>query len=166
MLEIEIKAPCGNDIKEKLEEIGAIFIKNEVQEDMYYNAPHKNFRETDEVLRVRRTGSTYLLTYKGPREDKETKAREEIEIPVDEGIREILKRLGFRKEAELEKKRDIYDFGDVLISLDNVKGLGTFVELETTDYRHKERLFEILEHLDIDRNKVIVNSYLEMIEEK
>ncbi|MCK4491918.1 MAG: class IV adenylate cyclase, partial [Candidatus Altiarchaeales archaeon] len=66
MLEIEIKAPCG-DIKEKLKDIGAVFIKKERQEDTYYNAPHKDFRETDEVLRVRRVGSSYLLTYKGSR---------------------------------------------------------------------------------------------------
>ncbi len=165
MLEIEIKAPCG-DIREKLKDVGAVFIKKERQEDTYYNAPHKDFRETDEVLRVRRVGSSYLLTYKGSREDDGTKARQEVEIPIDRGMDEILHKLGFSKGATLEKDREIYDLGDVLVSVDDVEGLGRFIELETTDYKHKERLFEILNNLGIERDKVIVKSYMEMIEER
>ncbi|HIH62261.1 MAG TPA: class IV adenylate cyclase, partial [Methanobacteriales archaeon] len=70
MIEVEVKAKTDHRIKKKLESIGAQKIRTEKQEDIYFNAPHKDFKITDEALRIRETPTRTLLTYKGPKIDE------------------------------------------------------------------------------------------------
>ena len=55
LIEVEVKASVKNfeEVRNKLTQIGAVKIKTEHQSDVYYNAPHKDFGETDEALRIR-----------------------------------------------------------------------------------------------------------------
>lgn len=55
------------------------------QVDCYFAHPARDFAETDEALRIRRSGSDCFLTYKGPKIDATTKTRQEIEIPLPQG---------------------------------------------------------------------------------
>jgi len=109
MLEVEIKAPC-KDLEERLVELGAKKVGAEKHEDIYFNPPHRDFRESDRVLRVRRVDGRYFLTYKGPRIDSEMKIREEIEIPTELEIIEILRSLGFKDTAIVRKRRKIFRY--------------------------------------------------------
>jgi len=57
MIEVEVKAhaPCSFDqLEEKLHKLGAVRIREEYQEDTYFNAPHRDFAVTDEALRIRK----------------------------------------------------------------------------------------------------------------
>jgi adenylate cyclase class 2 len=109
-------------------------------EDHYFNAPDRDFAATDEAFRIRRIGSANFVTYKGPKRDKETKTRTEIETPLAEGDKpandfmEILKHLGYRPTAVVRKTRRVYRLnrgGFALeVCLDEVEGLGRFAELE------------------------------------
>ena len=55
---------------------------------------------------------------------------------------------------------------DAIICIDEVNGLGKFVEIEieSDNLEAKEKVFEIAEMLGYSRNEVITKSYLEMIE--
>ncbi|WP_407432178.1 class IV adenylate cyclase, partial [Methanobrevibacter sp.] len=57
MIEVEVKAKIENfdDMKKKLENLGAIKSKKEFQEDIYFNSPIVDFANTDEALRIRTT---------------------------------------------------------------------------------------------------------------
>lgn len=138
MIEVEVKAHATNldDIEEKVIEIGASRVKEEYQEDLYFNAPHRDFAQTDEALRIRKTKSenseeTYI-TYKGPKMDKISKTRKEIEVAVEDpsNMAEILENLSFRAVAMVRKNRTIYTLGELIITLDQVHGVGDFVEIE------------------------------------
>ena len=50
MIEVEVKAHATNldDIEEKVIEIGASRVKEEYQEDLYFNAPHRDFAQTEQ----------------------------------------------------------------------------------------------------------------------
>src|SRR5438132_14309314 len=50
--------------------------------DHYFNAPDRDFARTDEAFRVRIVGQTNYVTYKGPKLDRETKTRLEIEVAL------------------------------------------------------------------------------------
>ena len=52
-MEIEVKFRYKEGVEEKVKEI-AEFVIEKVEEDMYFNHPCKDFRESDEALRVRR----------------------------------------------------------------------------------------------------------------
>lgn len=164
MLEVEIKARIKiKEIKEILDELGAKFIKEEEQRDLYFSHPSRDFGKTDEALRVREIKNDYFLTYKGRKFDPQTKTREEIEVKTEKGILELLKRLNFSVKGRVEKKRALYKCDDLKICLDKVKGLGEFLEIEGDSLKDKEKMFKLLKKLNIEREKLIRKSYLELL---
>mgnify|MGYP000430345190 CR=1 FL=1 len=173
MLEVEIKAKVKNldEIEKKLLEMGAYLIGIEKQEDIYFTSPFKDFKKSDEALRLRKSNEVYYLSYKGPKLDSKAKIREEVQVEVDPRIVIILENLGFSQGPKVEKVRKIYSLDDVKICLDRVKNLGDFIEIETIQ-RYKEtdeikkELFDILEKLGIDKSNATIKSYLELLEEK
>ncbi|MBC7117953.1 MAG: class IV adenylate cyclase [Methanobacteriaceae archaeon] len=170
MIEVEVKAKANPIIKKKLEFIGAQKIRTEKQEDIYFNAPHKDFKVTDEALRIRKTPTKTLLTYKGPKIDEKSKTRQEIEteIPNPQKMTKILECLGFKKAYKVVKEREIYQLDDFTVTIDNVKGLGTYIEIEkdikeNEDYDETlQKIFKIYKKLGI-RKGFQRKSYLELL---
>ncbi len=167
-LEIEIKAYCQDisDVKKKLVELNAVFIKTEKESDQYYNHPAKDFAVTDEALRLRNVSDSTILTYKGPKISKATKARIEKEVIVqdDNETGEILQLLGFRQSGIVVKNRDYYQLGEIIICIDDVENLGTFVEIEKKGddlVNIEKELFALSEKLGLERFER--RSYLEML---
>jgi adenylate cyclase class 2 len=140
--EVEQKFPVADlsETERRLVELGARFNEPMDQSDRYFGHPARDFGTTDEALRIRRVGNDCCITYKGPKIDKTTKTRREIELPLAGGqeaadqFREILLALGFSPMADVNKTRRtahlMYDGRPVEIALDRVAGLGVFVELE------------------------------------
>ena len=75
MIEVEVKAKIDNfeDMRKKLNNLGAIKTKEEFQEDIYFNSPIVDFAKTDEALRIRTTKQGnekhIFITYKGGKID-------------------------------------------------------------------------------------------------
>lgn len=178
MYEVELKVRAEHDpVRTRLSEIGAERLGTIRQVDTYYDAPHRSFAETDEALRLRRvededgdgsrTGTT-KLTYKGPLVDQDSKTREELETGVDDGetVNEILDRLGFEPAATVEKTRERFAHGGYTVVLDDVEGLGQFVEVETEAEAiepAREGAVERLVELGLDPDEQIRTSYLGML---
>lgn len=133
MLEIEIKTRSEDNgrVERLLLERGATPLGEQDQIDEYFNHPCRDFAETDEALRLRKD-TRGRITYKGPKLDRFTKTREEIEMDIDDldKMALMLIRLGFRPVVKVSKKRKEYVLNGVTVSLDSVEGLGDFVELE------------------------------------
>ncbi|AKG92173.1 adenylyl cyclase CyaB, putative [Geoglobus ahangari] len=168
-MEVEVKFAVENpDEIERIVEEMAEFVIDKEEYDLYFNHPCRDFAETDEALRVRRDVEGVTLTYKGRKVDPETKTREEIKVRLDDFDRmvAILGKLGFRVAGEVRKRRKIYRDGSIVICIDRLEGIGSFVELEieSDDVEGaKERLFEYAEKLGLSREKSIRTSYLEMV---
>lgn len=171
MLEIEAKARIENkrEIKQRIVESGGVYLRTETQEDTYFAHPSRDFVETDEALRVRRVKNEHFFTYKGPKLDYQTKTREEIEIRLEDAdpMAEILEKLGFTKVADVFKTREYYSLDDYWVAIDDVVGLGLFIEIEKHgDSYEPEELIELLEGLGIERSQMERRSYLELLLEK
>jgi adenylate cyclase class 2 len=55
MYEVEVKVPADHDgVRKRLSELNAVALGRVRQVDTYYDAPHRDFAETDEALRLRR----------------------------------------------------------------------------------------------------------------
>lgn len=156
--EIEAKAKVEEDLTEKILRIGGKFLGEKIQEDIYFEHPCRDFLKSDEAFRLRIEGNRSVITYKGRRDKENLKIREEIEMEIKdfETFINILERLGFKKAYTIRKKRRVFLLDDIIICLDDVDGLGSFIELEGG-----EKLLEIAEKLGI-RN-LTTESYLEMI---
>ncbi|MFT7641974.1 MAG: adenylate cyclase class 2 [Pirellulaceae bacterium] len=140
--EVEQKYPVPDvaKLEADLQELGVTLDAAIVQVDRYFAHPQRDFRETDEALRIRSVGDKNRITYKGPKIDKETKTRREIELSLQSGtesaeeLSELLTILGFRSVASVTKRRRRgelqYEGRGVEISVDDVEQVGDFVELE------------------------------------
>ena len=85
--EVEQKFPVADmaALESKLESLGATIAEPHGEIDLYFAHPGRNFAETDEALRIRRKGASNYITYKGPKIDRTTKTRQEIELPLPPG---------------------------------------------------------------------------------
>lgn len=184
MYEVEIKVPADHDaVRRALEEEGAAALDTVTQADTYYDAPMRDFAETDEALRVRRErtdsgnrrsanpeAETASLTYKGPLVDSASKTREEHETAVDDGVavEATLEALGFEPVETVEKRRERFSLDGYTVVLDAVTDLGEFVEIETEAEEDgideaREGAVALLESLGLDPDRGIRTSYLELL---
>ena len=141
MYEVEMKFRDVDPkaFKQRILQHGARFVGTKSQVDRYFNHPARDFGQTDEALRIRRDGDSNCVTYKGPKIDSSTKTRKEIEIPLGSGdtltpFGTMLVELGFRETLTVSKRREVYELEEdglpLEIAIDEVEGLGTFVEVE------------------------------------
>jgi adenylate cyclase, class 2 len=138
--EVEIKAPLAG-CKVKVAEIGGAFKHDMSQEDTYYMHPSRDFKATDEALRIRKQEGKFFLTYKGPKMQDDLKVREEIELEVDGAkMSDILGRLGFDVAFSIKKKRSVFALDGLEVSCDRVEGLGEYVEIESKDPGDRDRI--------------------------
>ena len=172
MIEVVVKVRASHaDVEKSLEELGAVRVADKTQEDTYFAAPHRDFAQTDEALRVRREDDEAYMTYKGPKLDEETKTREEHETFVGdaEEARAIFESLGFEEFGTVEKHRCVYELDGKTVTLDDVKNLGEFVEIELEaegDAETEEARAEILgtlERLGLNPDNSVRDSYLELL---
>jgi adenylate cyclase class 2 len=168
MLEIEIKARIDDpeEIERKIIKRGGSFKKEVIEEDLYFNHPGRDFAKTDEALRLRKAEGKYFLTYKGPKIDSLTKTREEFQIEVSgwDNAVSILKALGFVEVLPIKKKRRYFSLESYEIMLDQVDGLGSFIEVEKRGDYNPQELIDFLEELGIKGSET--RSYLELVIEK
>jgi adenylate cyclase class 2 len=175
MYEVEVKVAADlAAVAARLDELDAELTADVTQVDTYYDAPHREFAETDEALRVRReteAGDTEArITYKGPLVEAQSKTREEHETVVADGetADAIFERLGFSPAATVEKDRRFYAYDGYTVTLDAVDGVGEFVEVEReTDEsgveQAREGVYDVLRELGLDPGEQTRTSYLGML---
>lgn len=167
-IKLRVISPSLEEIEERIRN-NYTFINEEHQIDIYYNNPIRDFRKSDEALVLRNTNGKVILTYKGPKQSKETKTREEIEVEVSDlhKMDLILRKLGFIRSFQVEKIRKNYKYADFHISLDSIKELGEFIEIAGINKTEKELISfvdEFVKKHQIQYEKTI-KSYLELLVE-
>ncbi|NYT03569.1 MAG: class IV adenylate cyclase [Candidatus Methanofastidiosa archaeon] len=164
MLELEMKAKIDKYTRGRIDQIlrMAEFLEERIEDDVYFSSPIRDFKETDEALRIRYSGDKCILTYKGPKLDKISKSREEYEAFVSGEIEEILHKLGFKKVLSVRKKRKIYFYKDFTLSIDDVEELGEFleVELKSENLQDVNRIENLFDDLFLESER---RSYLELL---
>jgi adenylate cyclase class 2 len=168
VFEIEIKAYCDDlvTVACKLKAMGAEYIGRAAENDTYLSHPARDFKNTDEALRIRRSEGKIILTYKGPKigDVSKTRLEREVEAADYDSLLAIFNHLGFREGGSVAKAREKYVLNDIEICLDTVAGLGTFVEFEKKGSAREaaeRELFNLAGELDLQRFER--RSYLELI---
>jgi adenylate cyclase, class 2 len=134
--EIEIKLPSAGveESRRKLQAAEFLVAKQRVfEENTVYDTAATDLRRSSRLLRLRRIGDRYKLTYKGSPEPGKHKSREEIETDIADGqaFNAILVRLGYRQVFRYEKFRTEFQQqgSDGIATLDETP-IGTYLELE------------------------------------
>jgi len=179
MYEVELKIRADHDaVRNRLREAGAERIGAVVQVDTYFDHPGREFAATDEAVRVRRERpvdapsdepESAELTYKGPLVDDVSKTREEVETGLEDGDAAvtILDRLDFSAAATVRKERERFALSGYTVTLDEVDGLGSFLEVEREVEDDVEEARDgavaLLERLGLNPEDGIRTSYLGML---
>lgn len=185
MLEVEVKASLKGvsvlRLRAAVESAWGPCRKALRETDVYFNGGGRDFRKSDEALRLRScadavTGQPIetVLTYKGPKQDAVSSTRTEYETSVGSGetAGKLLAALGYREAFTVDKLRREYALDGVTLCLDTVAGLGEFLELEllAPDESRREpaveRLLRLLDQLGVPRENLTRKSYLELLAER
>jgi len=133
-MEIEIKAKIKDfkDIKNKLKKLGVIRVGLKHQIDTYYLPYARKFsRVGHRVLRTRYDKFSGKASLESHFYFNQTTGLEhEVEVSDIKTLEKILTDLKCKKVAVVEKKREAYHCQNMEIVLDEVKGLGKFMEVE------------------------------------
>lgn len=181
MIEVELKAALTEEQAEAMEQVlKALGFRphRTVREiDVYLNGgPERDFRRTDEALRLRTcrdlsagTEET-LLTYKGPKLDERSSTRREYETTVGdlETAQSLLGALGFAAAYTIDKERQTMIREKITVCLDRVAGLGPYLELEILQESGSQEqavdgLLHLLDSLKVSREALTRKSYLELL---
>lgn len=167
---IEIKAKCSSHdkIRKILRANNARFCGMDKQIDTYFKVMQGRLKLREGKL------ENYLVYYE--RENKKQAKQSSVMLFKTEKnseLKEILaKSLGIL--AKLEKYREIYSIKNVRFNLDNVRDLGTFVEIEVRQVQgknmEKKKLLQQCSYyknlLNIQKNDLIAGSYSDLLQEK
>lgn len=181
MTEVELKAAVdagmAKELPERLAGLGFREKSQVCEIDLYWNCDDRDFRKTDEALRLRSVEDLHsgkkesLITYKGPKQDCRSSTRLEYETSVGEmdTARKLLTALGYHAVAAVKKTRRSFERTPASVCLDSVEGLGTYVELEILLECEEQRetavdtLFSLLDCLGISRDALTRESYLDLL---
>lgn len=137
------------------------------EQNTLYDLPGSPLRRRGAILRIRKYGDKWTVTYKdrkhkkGPNDSKPLrhKSRREIETQVDDGqfLAKILEAVGFRAVFSYEKYRSEWTDGSGCVVIDQTP-LGAFAEIEG----QPEWIDKIATLLGIDESRYITASYMEI----
>ncbi|HSI20909.1 MAG TPA: class IV adenylate cyclase [Verrucomicrobiae bacterium] len=162
MQEIEVKARVQNaeGLKAALVLRGVHLTEPKTQHDTIYTEgdwEFVKFQNERNILRIREQGESSVLTLKRPGVNELHSIEHETVIANVKEMHEILLLMGYKPIVEVKKKRQKGHFQDMEICLDEVEGIGVFVEVERLLESDKdvekvqEELFVFLEELGVAR---------------
>lgn len=168
MIDVEIKAKCKNHarIRNILKKKGALFGGEDHQIDIYFKSPTGR-------LKLRKSTIESVLVYYIRDNIKGIKPSEYYlyKAPEPEKLEELLK-IALGELVTVEKKREVYFIDNVKFNIDDVKGLGKFVEIEaiTTNPDEIDHMDEIVRSyvklFDIEEIDIQSHSYSDLLLEK
>lgn len=162
-VEIQVKIKNPAEAERKIRKI-AKYLGSRIQVDKYFNPPHKNYfsrYQPLEYIRIRSEKNKNHFAYTCLHFDTNDRYKllatneYETEIKNPDILEEILIKTGFVHVLTVKKRRKYFNRGNFILNLDNVKGLGDFLEIEAKrvikNIKNTHRLVvKFLEHLKID----------------
>jgi len=157
-MEIEVKARLKDreGVITKLKELGCEFGVSKTQDDTVYAqniGTVEEYYSNSVFLRIRiQDDGKVIFTAKQPIRKSASelvKVEHESEISSADEMREMLKMMGYREAVRTKKTRQIGHYNDYEICLDDIEGLGSFIEIEKIAEENIARMIqkEMLEFL-------------------
>lgn len=165
---IEIKAHCKNQdrVREILLANNAECKGTDHQIDTYFHSKSDRLKLREGKI------ENNLIHY--IREDKKTSRESKVSLyktKTDSGLKKILEQ-SMGTQCVVDKQREIYFIENVKFHIDNVKGLGDFIEIEAIDTDGsipKEKLQEqcnyYIKLLEINAKDLISQSYSDLLQQ-
>lgn len=175
MFEIERKFRLNNNEAEGLRsKLDAKYGsgKKLVQKDelfLYKKSSYDQHIIGEATLRIRKSDGKYYFTYKHTVEETGNRVEHETEVSDPAAMRAALLAMGWCSVIHIEKTRWHYHASGVTYDLDDVVGLGHYLEVElisNKDTNAEATLVKLATSLDIPAGRIERRSYARLLEEK
>ena len=178
MKEIEVKAKITNieSLNERLTNLGCQFGSSLIQEDIIFLPIGVEFSEIVKgtpVVRIRNSNNIITLTLKKRviSENELIKLEKEVIVSDKQMVIEVVEQMGFHEVVRVEKTRIECKYEEMTICIDNIVGLGHFIEVEKLSENEKDEkiqdyLFNFLQSLGINSENRVTKGYDTLIYEK
>lgn len=166
--EIEVKAKINNidEIISKLKSMGCSFSEPVVQNDFVFNQKGVDIKDHSHgspVLRIRKQGDRTIFTLKKNRANELDCLEKEIDVSDGNILKDIIELLGFELTVNIRKTRRKSNYQDYEICLDEVDGLGSFIEVEKISSEDgkkvQDELFSFLKELGVKEGDRVLFGY-------
>jgi predicted adenylyl cyclase CyaB len=170
-IEARVKVDDLEKVKSQLTGLGAEFYKEKVQVDSIFKRKGEELAPQGPggfILRVRESDKN-TLTLKALTEKAGVWVEHETEVSNVEEAKQILLKADFSKVFTMTKKRISGRLGDFELCLDDIKELGTYIEvaLDSPDSRKsKEKIVRLLNKLGFEESQIIHKGYVAMLFER
>ena len=166
--EIEVKAKVKDVLvlKSKIEKLGSVLSDPIIQDDTVFinftgdftkSAPGTNF------LRIRKAKGKILFTLKQSQKNDLDCIEKEVEISDAVQFKEALELMGYHEAVQVHKTRMKTKYNGMEICLDEVQGLGSFIEVEKITEGDGEviqdELFQFLQTLGVQKEDRVMIGY-------
>lgn len=169
MKEIEVKAKINNteNLLAGLKNLGCNLSEPIVQNDTIFLPEgftyDKDLKNGINFLRIRKLRNRITFTLKQQQLNELDCIEKEIDINNADILKDILKLLGYHEVVQVNKVRIKCKYKDYEVCVDEVDGLGSFVEVEKmTDedaLQVQEELFKFLQSLGVNKKDREMHGY-------
>ena len=164
---IEIKARVRNfeEINSRAEKLSDTPVHTIPQEDIFFNAENGRLK-----LRILAADESQLIYYTRPNQEGPKRSDYHISrSPDPQNLKRVLE-LAYGIRGVVRKTRYLYLAGQTRIHLDDVEGLGQFMELEVvleegqSDAEGQKIAEELMSALGVERGDLIDGAYMDLLE--
>jgi adenylate cyclase class 2 len=177
LIEVEVKVAISEEERSKIiEELRSMCplekIHEKEEEDLFFVSSYDPSFGVDKTLKLRRSSNGVQLIFKSKRATKDLKENLEMEVGIkredENDLLRLLRELGFRESVTVKKKRTSFRFDGYTVNVDDVAGLGSFLEVEVLVNENSvekayRRIASVLLALGLSHKKVVLKSYAEML---
>jgi predicted adenylyl cyclase CyaB len=164
-IEIKARARDFEEIRRHAESLSDIPAKVIPQEDIFFNTEKGRLK-----LRVLALNLGQLIYYTRPDQEGPKRSEYHIHETTDpENLRRVLE-LAYGIRGVVKKTRYLYLVGQTRVHLDDVEGLGQFMELEVvmgegqSDAEGQAIAEDLMSRLGVERGDLLEGAYMDLLE--
>jgi predicted adenylyl cyclase CyaB len=164
---IEIKARVQNfdEIRRRAEDLSGSAVEVIPQEDTFFNTPHGRLK-----LRLLAENRAQLIYYTRPDQEGPKRSDYHISHSSDPASLKRVLELAYGIRGVVRKTRYLYLVGQTRVHLDDVDGLGQFMELEVvmgekqSDAEGQAIAEALMASLGIEKTDLLEGAYMDLLE--
>lgn len=169
-LEIELRAKIDPKVVEEL------LSRNKIQSESTQHDIYYKFISTPEnswIVRIREENRIYTLTYKSQNQ-KSDGAWSEVEMEIEkvsaQSLHHFFLQNGYNIEVQISKRRVSYTDNGLTVNIDDIQGLGTFIEVELFAKKDEisnahKKLSNYLEKIGVSSEDITKKGYVTLMKE-
>ena len=164
-IEIKARARNFNEIRRRAEGLSSMPVETIPQEDIFFHTPQGRLK-----LRILAEDRGQLIYYTRPDQEGPKRSDYHISHTADPANLKRVLELAYGIRGVVRKTRYLYLVGQTRVHVDDVEGLGQFMELEVvmregqSDAEGQSIAEDLMRMLGVERTDLLEGAYMDLLE--